>query len=101
MGVSGADVVRVKIALALWDSHAAGVPDDEIDRWESVGDVIRSVAAHAERQPWEPPLTETEALAAVRKLLADVWQVPPNQVTTEAMLFSEPLWLDGPGRFHW
>lgn len=101
MGVCGADIVRVKLALALSDSHAVCVPDDEMNRWETVGDVARSVAAHAERQPWEPPLTGEEALVAVRQLLVDEWQVPPEQVTVEAPLFGDPLRLDGTGRFHW
>ena len=101
MGISGADIVRVKIALALWDLHTVGVPDEDMDGWETVGDVVRSVVAHAERQPWEPPLTEAEGLPLVRQLIADEWDVPLEQVTPEAPLFRDPLRLDGPGRFHW
>jgi hypothetical protein len=99
--VSGADIVRAQIAIALGDSYAIDVPDADMDRWETVGDVVRSVVGHTERHLWEPPLTEAEALAAVRQLLPDEWQIPPEQVTAEAPLFGDPLRLASPGRFHW
>lgn len=101
MGISGADIVRVKIAIALWDLHAIDVPDEVMDEWETVRDVVRSMVAHAETRPWEQPLTEAEALPKVRQLIADEWDIPPEQVTPGAPLFSDPLRLDGPVRFHW
>ncbi|OWK36072.1 hypothetical protein [Fimbriiglobus ruber] len=90
----------MKISLALWDLHAVDIPDDEMDHRETVGDVVRSMVAHAERQSCESPLTEDEALPKIRRLIADELQVSPEQVTVDALLFSAPLRLDSLGKFH-
>ncbi|WP_020475699.1 hypothetical protein [Zavarzinella formosa] len=98
MGICGADIVRVKIAMALWKVHAVGVPDEERDRWEVVGDVIRSVIVHAERKP-SP--AEAEALFQIRQIIANGWGVHPEEIKPEAGLFGGGLELDGPERFRW
>ncbi len=96
-GVSSEDLKRVEIALALWELHGVSVPDEDMDAWQTLGDVIRSVVLHAHRQPWEPPLTDAEAWPKVRQLVAEGWYIRPEELTPETPLFRGPLRLDRRG----
>jgi acyl carrier protein len=100
-GVSSEDLRRVELAIALWELHAVCVPDEDAEAWQTLGDIVRSVVAHAERQPWELPLTEAEMWPKVQKLVADGWYIRPEELTPETPLFSGPLRLDDCGPFQW
>lgn len=92
---SYADIRRCELCLAVTERHPADISDDEMDRWQTVGDVARSVFSRAdEHPPWELPLTEAEVLATVRELIAAGWDIPPEQVTPDAKLFDNGLQLD-------
>ena len=101
MGVSSEDLRRVEITLALWELHAVSVSDRDAEGWQTVGDVVRSMVAHAEWEPWEPPLTEAEAWPKVRQMISEGWYIRPEELTPETELFRGPLRLDDRGAFRW
>src|SRR5438105_1763126 len=41
------DLVRVEIAMEVGERFGVAIPDEETDRWRSLGDVARSVVARA------------------------------------------------------
>lgn len=95
MGISGADLVRLEIAIALDELHAVVVPDEVMGGWETVEDVVRSVLVQARGRPWQPPLTDAEALLMVQQLIARGWGLPPTGVRPEMEL----LRFEEHGRF--
>ena len=101
MGVSSEDLRRLEIAIALAELYEASVPDEDMWAWKTLGDVVRSMIAHTERQPWEPPLTEDEVWPKVQQLVADGWYIRPEELAPETPLFSGPLRLDDRGWFQW
>jgi hypothetical protein len=76
-GVSSEDLRRIEIANVLAELHEAHVPDEDVWAWQTLGDVVRSMIAHTERQPWEPPLTVAEVWPKVQQLITNVWYIHP------------------------
>jgi hypothetical protein len=96
VGISAIDFCRLELCVALWELHTLFAPDEDVNTWETIGGVARSVIAHAEQ-----PLTEAEALTKVQQVIADGWDIPREELTPEAKLFGDRLRLEYRGRFRW
>jgi hypothetical protein len=93
---SYADLRRAEIAIALTDRHGLPFAEDSVfDAWQTVGDVIGYITAHA-----QPGVSASHALEWVRDLFAFGWDVPRAEVTPEEPLFGPVLRLDCRDFFH-